>query len=340
MMILERAVEAVRRSWVTKALVVTWLVTLGLGYRAQDLVDVLSFKTDDLVVTSSATVGTTLGVTGLSTLTGGYDSTGGRALVGKLTGTVQLDTTSSGTVNNFVLNNSTTTLLWNNPAAVNLAITGFKCGASDCGASDNGRLLVTIVSTNASGNLLSFFDNNAGSAPSNQIDTLGGLVILKAASSTGAAAALFQYDGNQLRWQMLTFTTIRTEQVQQFDGLVTFTAGLSAGTPGVTITGLGHLTLNNGVSHIRTIGTQVVPTGCGAGPAPTVSGTDIAGRITIGGGVTTCTVPFGTTYTVPPACTFSMEGGAAGQFAVSAVQLAVTGSAAGATFDYVCLGLI
>jgi hypothetical protein len=51
---------------------------------------------------------------------------------------------------------------------------------------------------------------------------------------------------------------------------------------------------------VTTIGTD-----CGSGA--TLVGTDLAGKVTLGDGVTTCTIVFSTTLANPPACTATNE---------------------------------
>lgn len=75
--------------------------------------------------------------------------------------------------------------------------------------------------------------------------------------------------------------------------------GLSLGT--TTDPGFGSIMVNN---HYRSNGTA--PTLGACGTSPSISGTDFAGKITVGTDtVTSCTITFAATYTTAPGCTVS-----------------------------------
>lgn len=278
--------------------IISLIGVFSLG--AVDVIDALAFKTDTLTVTGAASVG------GLSTLTGGFDSTAARALVGKFTGTVQ-PSVVTGTQTDFVLNDSTTTLRWSNGGTPGnaVAFTGFKCGAADCSAADNGRVLWIESIPGASGDICTLVAD-ATSTAANRIYTLTTLNIpLKTGAANGTAGALLQYDGTSLRWRVLFYVSILSFdnfQVGAFatTGLLTAGAGVNIAAGSLTFSGIA-------VQHIQPNGPAVTLSGCGT--APTINGsTEISGRITTGTTNTGCTVNWPTGYsTRPPACVCSTE---------------------------------
>ncbi len=255
---------------------------------------------------------------GLQTAGAGIDAHGGPTTIGKLSDTTQADT-STGTQNNFVINATTTTLRWAGASAV--TYTGFKCGAADCSAADDGRLL--FVEFAPPGNTSSSITQEAGgSVAGNRVWTGSGTLSFAPNSvSLANQYAILKYDGNAstLRWRVVAVNTGSPAFSQ-------ITVNNNALVQGLSVTNVG---------HVRNNGTAIVPTSCGT--SPTITGSDFAARVTIGATGTGCVVPWGTTYTVTPACVFSMEAGGVGTYTVSATAFTVT-AASGGTFSYICVG--
>lgn len=279
-------------------------------------------------VTGAETVSTTLGVTGLSTLTGGFDSSAGPATVGKLSGKSQTSSVT-GTNNDFNISATTTTLVWSGGSTG--TFTGFQCGGSTCSSSNDQQLLL-LVNTSASSSEVVKHES-ASSVAGNRIDLPGTQQHVLLPNE----GMLLQYDGPSLRWHAIGWASTRIDAPFELVSTVQMDSSVTIGS-GLTLQSSGGLNISSSAGHIRSTGAIVVPTSCGTTPTVNNS-TDIAGHITIGAGGTGCTVPWGVSYTNPPACTFDMEGAAAGTFTSSATALTVT-AASGGTFDYFCVGLI
>lgn len=115
------------------------------------------------------------------------------------------------------------------------------------------------------------------------------------------------------------------------------TGGVNVG--GSSDPGAGSITVN---SHYRSSGSAPAVSACGSTPSPSITGTDAAGKITVGGGtVTSCTVTFAATYGTAPACTISASTALTSPaVSTTATVLTIT---AGATFNgdviaYHCTG--
>ncbi len=96
------------------------------------------------------------------------------------------------------------------------------------------------------------------------------------------------------------------------------------------------------MNHFRTMGGHGTITGCGAS-ATFARGTDQAGVITTGGGVTSCTYNFAKTWGAPPVCMVQIYKAARPTPFVSnelATSITVSFSASfNGTFQYICMGV-
>lgn len=274
-----------------------------------------------------ASIAGTLGVTGLSTLTGGYNSSAGPAKVGKISGTVQSDSTT-GTINNFVINDTTTHLLYT--GAGNVTYNGFKCGASDCSAADSAR---EIWIDNASNSALTLALEAAGSVATNRFVTPGSAKLV----ITPNGGALIRYSGTLTRWHVTGFISARFDAGFQFTSTLDVSGAGTYSGP-LTLQSSSSLVIATTFGHIRSTGTAVVPTSCGTSPTINNS-TDIAGVITIGATGTGCTVPFGGGYTNKPSCNVTFTGAGTGTYTYTSGSIVVV-AAAGTEFVYQCIGLI
>lgn len=99
--------------------------------------------------------------------------------------------------------------------------------------------------------------------------------------------------------------------------------------------GLGFTTIVNGnfnltmdtAGHLRNVGSAPVLSSCGTSPA--ISGTDIAGTVTMGtASPTGCTITFATTYGSAPDCTVTWQSQITSRaYAISATAITLTQTA-------------
>lgn len=87
-------------------------------------------------------------------------------------------------------------------------------------------------------------------------------------------------------------------------------------------------------------GTAPVLSACGGAVAGDAGSTDVAGTVTQGGTVTTCTITFGTAFTVAPTCIVSDLTGTRASMgtAITATAIAVTGITAADKLAWMCMG--
>ncbi|MEK7383754.1 MAG: hypothetical protein AAB262_10790, partial [Elusimicrobiota bacterium] len=92
--------------------------------------------------------------------------------------------------------------------------------------------------------------------------------------------------------------------------------------------------------HLLTGGTDPALSSCGT--TPTIAGTDNAGKVTIGSGVTTsCTATFNKTWNLAPACTVSGDNTAVTYIGTTSTTVLIIASSADMASDvvsYICLG--
>lgn len=98
-------------------------------------------------------------------------------------------------------------------------------------------------------------------------------------------------------------------------------------------------TLLNTAGHFADTGSTPTLTSCGTGPA--ISGTDIAGVVTMGTGAPTgCTITFATAYAATPYCTVTWQTNIASMqytLSASAITLVQTGTSSN-KINYMCRG--
>lgn len=281
---------------------------------------------------------TSIGATGATlTVTGNTNTSAGVTTLGQYKGTVQ-SSTATATQNDFVINATTTFLRWSGVAS-NVVFTGFKCGASDCGASDDGRVLVVVCNGTTGGNSCTLARDSASSTAANRIYTLDGShnVALLSTNATTTASAMLIYDGTALRWRVVQMWSTRHDENFEFVNTVTADSGMSVGAPGLTTIGNGNIMIaSGGIGHMLNKQTSLTPGSCGT--SPSFKATDVGGRVTTGTGATGCVITFGTGYTTDiPACVVTFESGATGSYTTTTTALTIT-AGAGVTFDYWCSG--
>ena len=164
------------------------------------------------------------------------------------------------------------------------------------------------TTANTAGNNLTM---QSGGATSGATDKNGGDLILASAIATGNGES------------KIIFQTVDTSQ--------------GAGT--TDRAAATRLQIDDG-GHLESLGTAPTLSACGTTPA--ISGTDTAGKVTIGTGVTTsCTVTFAKAYTNAPACAISGDNTAVTYIATTTTTvLTITSSAdmASDVISYICLG--
>jgi hypothetical protein len=95
----------------------------------------------------------------------------------------------------------------------------------------------------------------------------------------------------------------------------------------------GHAEAGAGAGDVPTI------SACGGTVAPVAGSTDFAGTVTNGGTVTTCTINFGTAYSVAPSCVVSDITGTRASMSslASGTALVVTGITAADSLAWICV---
>lgn len=146
---------------------------------------------------------------------------------------------------------------------------------------------------------------------------------------------------------LLLLPSLAAAQTVQQSGTVTPGHAVKWVTTGVIgDNGLGPTSLVNGTNsllldtanHLRTTGS--VPTLSSCGTSPTISGTDVAGQVTMGTATPTgCTITFATTYTNAPYCTVTWQTNLASMtytVSASAITLTQTGTSSNKV-NYNCI---
>lgn len=118
--------------------------------------------------------------------------------------------------------------------------------------------------------------------------------------------------------------------------------GIGTTTPNYTLDVAGQVGIRGHLEFVNTSG--YVPTlgSCGTSPSLGVNSTDMIGKITVGGGATSCMLIFGKAWTNPPFCIVDDETNAA--IRVTSIELrnqttfSDGGSIAGDTLHYLCIG--
>lgn len=242
---------------------------------------------------------------------------------GAFAGTTQ-STTVTSTQNNFALNANTTILRWAGASAATLG--GITGGVS-------GRVLIIVNASAAQ--TLTLSNLGSGSTAANQMINIASADLVLSGTNS---AAIYEYGSASNNWRMVSFFSTQVGYSPTFVAGMTLSNSMTGTTGAFTSAVVAQST----GSHYRTtISTAATVSACGT--SPTVSGTDAAGRITLGttssGG---CTLTFKTTYTNPPSCVVRFEDAAtnaAVSYTVTATTLVITGASDAKLFDYFCIGL-
>lgn len=242
-------------------------------------------------------------------------------LKGSFTLTGDITTTDTGTQNNYNPTGlATASVLRLNPASA-LTITGIAGGA-------DGRIL--IIENVSSGANVTLSNASGSSSAANQILGYGGVgLTLTFTASNGNSAAILEYDGTISKWRTLSITTTTLAQTFTFSG--------GASVAGLTVSS-GNLTLSTPTGHISVVGgTSPGLTSCGGG-TPSITGSDVAGRVVEGTTATGCIITFAATYTNAPSCTVTSETQlAAFSYVVSATAITISNtSSSGDVIHYHC----
>lgn len=101
------------------------------------------------------------------------------------------------------------------------------------------------------------------------------------------------------------------------------------------------ITFPSGSAHINTDGTAPALTSCGTG-SPSISGSDVAGTVTMGTSATGCVITFNVSYTTAPYCVVTWQATplASQSYAISATAITLTQtSTSGNKVNYHCIGV-
>lgn len=112
--------------------------------------------------------------------------------------------------------------------------------------------------------------------------------------------------------------------------------GLGTSAPATRLDVAGDI---NTRGHLRSSNSAPTVSACGTSPA--ISGTDVAGKVTVGtGSVTTCTLTFATAYAGAPSCVFTSSAGGAPDATTTTTAAVFTrgSSMAGQVVMYICIG--
>jgi hypothetical protein len=203
--------------------------------------------------------------------------------------------------------------------ASTLTITGIASPAS-------GQFLIIAVAGTSASIVLS--NEDATSTAANRIWSQDNSSLTITGNGTDPnGAALLWYDTTTSRWRVIATNQVAWTSAMALNG-------------GANVTG-GSLLISGSASHILAIGgTAPTVTSCGSTPSPSITGTDIAGKVTTGGTATACTITFGSTYTNAPACWLQPEGTATQPtYSTSATAINVTTDIATTTYDYGCISI-
>lgn len=93
--------------------------------------------------------------------------------------------------------------------------------------------------------------------------------------------------------------------------------------------------------HVKSAPTTAAPalSTCGTGPTIQAGASDMTGRLVTGSGATTCTITFGATYTVAPACVVAAEVATQPTWTVSATAITFATSIASTAYHYACFAI-
>lgn len=257
-----------------------------------------------LTVAGAVTVGTTLNVTGATTVAQMIQTAFTEAI--------------NGAYNNFAINSTATIVRFT--LGANSSITGFSGGVP-------GRRFTAF---NASGGILLFTNESGSSSAANR------LTLPEAASTTLRIGSSmdFYYDGVTSRWIGMLDTRIAQFTV---DGTLVATTTLRS--DGTSNLGDSQSDLTNVYGHYMSLGTAPVLTSCGGGA--TIVGNDQAGIVSIGTVATGCVITFATSYGAnAPACVVTSGSGIVFSYTVAATVITVTaiGALSSTTLIYNCKG--
>jgi len=241
-------------------------------------------------------------------------------VVGPEYATAVISPTDTGTQNDYAPTGIGTVrrIRWN--GASNVTITGIKCSASaDCAAADDGRE-IEICNVSTSNVTVSFSHDSASSAATNRIySMLASSFILNSGSSGTNSCAVMRYDGTSTRWRLTSHAT------SQFLAVMNFAAGVNV----------------SSTAHVRATGTSPAVTVCGG--SPSIVGSDLAFRVTIGTTASNaCTMTFAATYTNAPSCVVYPEGAAAAPRITTSATAIVFGTTVtdSGVYHVHCIGVI
>ncbi len=314
-----------------------------------DGVAILNNASGTTEIKGAATLDSTLGVTGLTTTTGGLTSTAAATTLGDVRDNVT--SVAPGSVNNYAGCTSNTGLCLMTPTGA-INVTGMTGGAQGA------RRRICNDSTFS----ITFQNENLSSTDINRFRGIGGSFDQVLGVN---ACADFEYDTTTSRWRVVGPTMLPSLTLSS--GLVVSSSGATLNSVHVTGTSTqdgaitasstaditGNLTVNSkwgivaATGHVVAKGTAITTgdlSSCGTGsPAVATGSTDVAGKITEGTTATGCTLTFKNSYTNVPFCTCTGETSGVAAVLVGCHATATTlvlenASATADTYTYVCIG--
>jgi len=212
---------------------------------------------------------------------------------------------------------------------------------------NQGGVLLKALAEDAAVSSSVLIDAYGGTAGTGKTTSGAGLVNIRVFEHNGAnALADITADGNVFSVQARVGGSTVTRFMVDEDGDTYQNGSVNFFGAGTIATASGDLTLNPTgeiifSSQIETTGTAPALTSCGT--TPSITGSDTAGKVTIGTGVTTsCTATFNVAYDAAPACTIAGDNTAVTYAATtSTTVLTITSSAdmASDVISYICVGL-
>lgn len=309
---------------------------------------------DQLDLSTAVTAPGTLGVAGLLTASGGLTSTAGTTTVGALLGTVETVATA-GTIDDLPLGASTTVLRLTGAAQLN-GVTG---GAG-------GRVLTIF---NDTAGTVAIATEAAGSVAANRFGLAGGVALRIATRGTVSCV----YEAVGARWRCeddYVFTAITTSLSLVVGTTATVTTDLTvngnttlgnAATDTVSIPGdltvtdsavfNGPISLGDAAADVISANGLLVFNDDDGGPSmkdggltlstcgtgPTSLGNRFGGTVTTGTSATACTITFTTAFGATPTCVVTPQGSARPTYTVSTTAITLSGAAASAKYDFLCV---
>jgi hypothetical protein len=290
----------------------------------------------------AATISNTLGVSGLTTTTGGLTSTAAETKVGnfggqRITATLsanQANWAPTGIGTAMVLDLTSVTSAWN--------ISGISSSGSTAG-----RVLVVL---NNGGNTFTMTNQDAASSAGNQlkltnsvsrnIGNYGAIVLVWDGTTWDEVGESSRYAPELYSLGNLTVTasSILLGDVSTFANT---TLGDAAGDT-ISVVGTASFSVESTHPSVRTA-KVATKSSCTAptltcGTTPSITGCDLAGTVTVGtGSPASCIITFANAFTNIPTCVVSAQNGTAKSYSTATGNVTITSPVSSTKYDYICM---